>query len=150
MLDTSPHLKSSDPLSLQADDLDAVGYVSASTHTLGLLGLTYLFLQCYWNNRRRGLTGRLYYDGSHFGILLEGNTVDIERVSRVIERDGRHRIVDKCFEPDIPMRHYAHWQMLFDGADMVASVLPDYRDAVDDIGDGRANDILQLMTLYRA
>lgn len=137
-------------VSFETDDLAAVGYLSSSTEVLGLLGLTYLFLQSYWNNRRRNLTGRLYYDGRNYGIILEGEKTQVARVSRVIERDGRHTIHKKCHVPEISQRHYDNWQMLFDGADTVARILPNYGHALADIEGETADQVVGLMTLYRA
>ncbi|MCD8494500.1 MAG: BLUF domain-containing protein [Burkholderiaceae bacterium] len=149
MLDTFSRSQTNGSISFDADDLAAVGYVSSSTEMLGLLGLTYLFLQSYWNNRRLNLTGRLYYDGLDYGIILEGEKTQIARLARVIERDGRHKIRQKCHIQDIAQRHYDDWQMQFDGADTVAHVLPNYRHAIAEIKGQTADQVMRLMTLYR-
>lgn len=136
-------------VSFDIDDLAAVGYVSSSTHLLGLLGLTHLFLQSYWNNRRRNLTGRLYYDGHEYGLILEGEKTQLARVARIIERDGRHKVQQKCHAQEIEKRHYNDWQMRFDGADTVARVLPNYSHAIAEINGESAQQVIGLMTLYR-
>ena len=149
MLDTYSRSRGDDRVSFDTDDLAAVGYVSASTEMLGLLGLTYLFLQSYWNNRRRNLTGRLYYDGLDYGILLEGEKTQVARVARIIECDGRHKIRQRCYVQEIAQRHYDEWQMRFDGADTVAHVLPNYRHAIAEIDGESADQVMQLMALYQ-
>lgn len=149
MLDTYSPLHRHGNISFDIDDLAAVGYVSSSTEALGLLGLTYLFLQSYWNNRRRNLTGRLFYDGLDYGILLEGEKTEIAKAARVIERDGRHKIREKCHVREIGQRHFENWQMQFDGADTVAHVLPNYRDAMAELNGQSAGQVMLLMALYR-
>lgn len=150
MLDFYSRSRDGGNVSFEVDDLAAVGYVSTSTEALGLLGLTYLFLQSYWNNRRCNLTGRLYYDGQDYGIILEGEKTQLARVARVIERDGRHKIHHKCHLQDIAQRHYDDWQMLFQDADTVARVLPSYASALADINGQPAKQVIELMELYRA
>lgn len=149
MLDLLSHSQKNGHVSSDVDSLAAVGYVSSSTHALGLLGLTHLFLQSYWNNRRRDLTGRLYYDGSQYGLILEGEKTQIARIARVVECDGRHKIEQKQRVQNIAQRHYCDWQMRFDGADTVACVLPNYSHAIAEINGEPANQITELMALYR-
>ncbi|UOD49785.1 BLUF domain-containing protein [Orrella daihaiensis] len=149
MLDTYSQSQDDGGVSFETDDLAAVGYLSSSTELLGLLGLTYLFLQSYWNNRRLNLTGRLYYDGLDYGIILEGEKTRLARLARIIERDGRHKIRQKFHIQNINQRHYDDWQMRFDGADTVAHVLPNYRHAIGEINGQTADQVMQLMTLYR-
>lgn len=149
MLDIYNRPQGDGHVSFDVDDLAAVGYVSSSTQVLGLLGLTHLFLQSYWNNRRWNLTGRLYYDGVDFGLILEGEKTQLARLARVIERDGRHKIRQKRHIEDITQRHYDDWQMRFDGAGTVARVLPNYSHAIGESHGEDAGHILQLMTLYQ-
>lgn len=149
MLDIYTHPRVENSVSYVSDKLDAVGYVSSSTDVLGVLSLTYLFLQSYWNNRRHNLTGRLYYDGSGFGIILEGQKNKIVRVARIIEQDGRHKILQKCYIQDITQRHYDDWQMRFNGASTITQLLPSYSHAIGEINDETADQVIQIMTLYR-
>lgn len=144
---TRPWAESS--VSSNSQTLAAVGYVSLSTDVLGVLSLSYLFLQSYWNNRRHNLTGRLYYDDNSFGILLEGEKNKVVRVARDIERDGRHKILQKCHIQDITQRHYDDWQMRFNGAKAVAQLLPSYSHAIGEINGESAEQVIQLMALYR-
>ena len=135
--------------SLEPQKLDAVGYVSSATEVLGVLGLTYLFIQSYWNNRRRHLTGRLYYDGLQYGLILEGPSRALRLATHAIERDGRHRIQKKFNAANIGQRHYNDWQMYFDGAQTVAAVLPGYDGAIKENNGQSANQIVNLMRLYQ-
>lgn len=146
-LHTCPRLECD--VSFNTENLAAVGFVSSSTNALGVLSLTYLFLQSYWNNRRHNLTGRLYYDGSRYGIILEGEKIKIIRIARAIESDGRHKIMQKCVVQDIKQRHYADWQMHFDDATTIVQVLPNYSHAIAEIDGKKADQVIQLMALYR-
>jgi hypothetical protein len=149
MLNIYTHPWAESNVSLNTETLAAVGYVSSSTDVLGVLSLTYLFLQSYWNNRKHNLTGRLYYDGNSYGILLEGEKNKIVRVTRIIERDDRHKILQKCHIKDITQRHYDDWQMRFNGANDVAKLLPNYSHAIGEINGESADQVIQLMALYR-
>lgn len=149
MLHTDARFADGTRVSFEQPDLDAIGYLSISTDALGVLGLTYLFLQSYWNNRRRELTGRLYYDGMQYGVILEGEPQQIQRASWVIERDGRHEIHQTFHVPNIDRRHYDDWRMYFDGAETVARVLPNYRHAIGENNGQSAKQVVDLMKLYR-
>jgi len=149
MLYTNTHHRVENRVSHVSDNLDAVSYVSSSTDELGVLSLTYLFLQCYWNNRRHNLTGRLYYDGSDFGIILEGENNKVVRVARIIEQDGRHKILQKRYIKKITQRHYDDWQMRFSGTNAITQLLPSYSHAIDEINDETAVQVIQIMELYR-
>jgi len=130
--------------------LSAVGYLSTSTDILGTLSLTYLFLQSYWNNRQHNLTGRLYYDGMQYGLILEGNPKSINYVAGLIENDGRHKVQKKLHLPNIAKRQYQDWSMYFDGADTIVRVLPGYSHAIRENNGQSANQVIDLMDLYDA
>jgi len=132
-----------------ADELAAVGYVSSSTHVLGILGLTFLFLQAYRNNRLRGITGLLYYDGLDYGLILEGEKWQLDRTKASIETDGRHCIRQKYQIDSLADRHFDDWHMHFDGANSIAEMLPRYQHALHEIGEHRSTEIAELMSIYR-
>lgn len=136
-------------LVFDTDDLAAVGYVSSSTHELDLLNLTCLFLQAYRNNKLHGITGLLYYDGVDYGLILEGEKWQLDRTKASIEKDDRHCIHQKYQIDDLADRHFDDWHMHFDGADRIAELFPRYQHALHEIGEHRATEIAQLMSLYR-
>jgi hypothetical protein len=139
----------SDRLMFDTDELAAVGYISSSAQVLGLAGLTILFLQAYRKNRLHGITGFLFYDGVNYGTILEGEKWQLDRTKNAIEKDRRHFIRQKYQIDDLTNRHFDDWHMHFDGAGSIAEMLPRYKYALHEIGDHRATDIAQLMSLYR-
>jgi len=138
-----------DRLVFDTDDLAAVGYVSSSTHVLDMLSLTCLFLQAYRNNKLHGITGLLFYDGVDYGLILEGEKWQLDRTKASIEKDGRHCIRQKYQINSLPDRHFDDWHMHFDGAGAIAEMFPRYQHALHEIGEHRATDVEQLMSLYR-
>lgn len=89
-------------------DLVALGFVSRSTHELGILGLVNLCVQSYCNNVERGLTGVLFFDGLHFGQVLEGPREVIDERWQVIQRDQRHDDLHVIAYKDIACRSFSN------------------------------------------
>ena len=127
----------------------AVSYISDATEELGLLGMTYLFLKSYSNNKLMDITGLLYYDGKQYGMIIEGEKNYVHRLCKAIECDLRHKIIDKSLVLQIDSKHFSNWTMRFKGAAAIARVLPAYREALSEIGDGKAESVKQLMSSYR-
>lgn len=148
ILDSSTGLLDKHQDKLFIGDLSAVGYISTSTHILGILGLTHLLLKSYQNNHKRNITGRLYFDGCDYGLILEGERNQINSLSKTLEKDERHKIRQKYHLEDIEKRHYVDWQMRFDGADVVASMWPGYRHAIKEINSDTADRVCELMARY--
>jgi hypothetical protein len=111
--------------------------------------LTRLLLKSYQNNHKRNITGRLYYDGCDYGLIIEGERSQINILSKAIEHDERHKIRRKYNVDGIEKRHYLDWQMRFEGADAVASMFPGYSHAIKEINGETAGYVCELMTLYR-
>ena len=126
----------------------AVGYISEATEELGLLGMTYLFLKSYSNNKLMDITGLLYYDGRQYGMIVEGEKNNIHRLCKAIEGDLRHKIIYKNMIPHVDNKHFNNWTMKFKGAEAISRVLPVYRHALAEIGDGKAQSVKHLMSLY--
>ena len=91
----------------QPFDLVAFGFVSRSTHDLGILGLVNLCVQSYCNNVELGLTGILFFDGHHFGQVLEGRRDAVDNRWQVIQRDQRHIDVHVIAHKEIARRSFS-------------------------------------------
>lgn len=138
------------PNCFQDEENVVVGYISEATEELGLLGMTYLFLKSYNNNKFLNITGLLCYDGSHYGMIIEGEMNNVQRLCRTIEHDMRHRILYKSDVLPIHSKHFDKWTMKFKGAESIARALPGYSDSLDEIGHQKAASIKQLIRLYDA
>lgn len=126
----------------------AVGYVSDATEELGLLGMTYLFLKSYSNNKLMDVTGILYYDGKQYGMIIEGEKNNVQQLCKALERDMRHKILYKNCVLHVGTKHFNNWMMKFKGAEAIARVLTAYREALGEIGDNKADSVKRIMSLY--
>jgi hypothetical protein len=120
--------------SCSQDEVNAVTmYVSDATEELGLLGMTHLFLKSYSNNKLLNINGLLCYDGHRYGMIVEGE---------------RNNILYKNQINQINSKRFNNWTMKFRGAEAIARVMPSFADSLAEIGDGKADSIKQLMSLY--
>lgn len=110
---------------VQPVDLVALGFVSRSTHELGILGLVNLCVQSYCNNVELGLTGILFFDGLHFGQVLEGRRDVIDDRWQVIQRDQRHVDLHVIAYKDIACRSFSSWGMHAPDADAIVMLFPE-------------------------
>lgn len=64
------------------------------------------------NNRRRGVTGLLVYDGQSFAQVLEGEPAALDELMARIAADDRHGQVHVLKrEDDAPERRFGAWAM---------------------------------------
>lgn len=63
------------------------------------------------NNRRDGITGLLFTDGTRFLQAIEGPTDAVNAAFARIKADPRHRAVVVLSERDIEAREFGDWEM---------------------------------------
>jgi hypothetical protein len=130
-------------------DLVALGFVSRSTHELGILGLVNLCVQSYCNNVELGLTGILFFNGYHFGQVLEGHRDVVNNRWQVIQRDQRHSEVHMIAHKDIARRNFSNWTMHAPDAESIVMLFPELSGMIRPIHalyDG--SEVLRVMSAY--
>lgn len=65
------------------------------------------------NNRRRGITGMLLFDGHSFLQILEGAKDPVLRLFGVIKEDRRHTEVIEILQQPVAQRDSPDWTMAF-------------------------------------
>ena len=146
------YLKSAfiDGKSAQPFDLVAMGFVSKTTHDLGIMGLVNLCVKSYCNNLELGLTGILFFDGLHFGQVMEGRRDVIEERWQVIQRDQRHANLHVIGQKDIAFRSFSNWGMYAPEADMIINLFPELGCMIRPIQPSyNGSEIQRLMNLYQ-
>lgn len=63
------------------------------------------------NNRRDGITGLLYADGTRFLQALEGPIEAVTTAFDRIKADRRHRAVVRLSEREVTSREFGDWEM---------------------------------------
>ncbi|MGF1454808.1 MAG: BLUF domain-containing protein [Alphaproteobacteria bacterium] len=83
------------------------------------LDLMSLLQSCVDNNRKRAITGILWYDGRHFIQCLEGSRMAISALYSHIAIDPRHKNVHLINFGDIERREFEQWAMglAYDGGE---------------------------------
>lgn len=66
---------------------------------------------CQENNRERGITGLLLYNGRNFLQLLEGDQADLLFVMRKISNDRRHSGISLIEDVEVDERACPEWLM---------------------------------------
>lgn len=110
---------------IQPFDLVSLGFVSRSTHDLGILGLVNLCVQSYCNNVELGVTGILFFDGHHFGQVLEGRRDAVDNRWQVIQRDQRHSELHMIAHKEIARRNFSNWTMHAPDAESIVMLFPE-------------------------
>jgi hypothetical protein len=110
----------------QPYDLVAMGFVSQTTHELGIMGLVNLCVKSYCNNLELGLTGILFFDGLNFGQVMEGRPDVIEERWEVIQRDQRHDNLHVIAKKEITCRNFSNWVMYAPDADVIMMLFPEF------------------------
>lgn len=135
----------------QPEDLVALGFVSRSTHDLGILGLVNLCVQSYCNNAELGLTGILFFDGQRFGQVLEGSRDIVNERWQVIQRDQRHEACHVVGNKDIARRSFADWTFHTSDADTIVMLFPELGGMIRTLHfmyDG--SDVARVLAAYHA
>lgn len=108
-------------------------YVSLAEHAMaeGELQAMLASFQAY--NREHGITGLLIYRDQEFMQLIEGEAGEVRRLFARIERDPRHRQVDRLWDGPIAARSCTEWAMGFSAPDDAQlHALPDSQQVLDD------------------
>lgn len=129
--------------------LVALGFLSQSTHDLGILSIVNLCVQSYCNNLELGITGALFFDGKHFGQIMEGNRDVIEERWQVIQRDQRHDNIALISQREILHRNFTNWSMHTADADSIVLLFPELTGLVCPIQElYQEMDIVRIMDAY--
>lgn len=134
---------------VQPFDLVALGFVSRSTHELGILGLVNLCVQSYCNNAERGLTGILFFDGQYFGQVLEGRRDAVDNRWQVIQRDQRHEDLRMVGYKEIAQRNFSNWTLHAPDAESILMLFPELGEMIHPIHqmyDG--SEVVRVMGTY--
>jgi hypothetical protein len=91
----------------------SIAYVSAATQTMSDDDIAAILTQSRANNFRNELTGALLYHRGRFIQILEGPADQVNARYAIIEKDPRHRNVQKMGERIIAERLFPGWTMGF-------------------------------------
>lgn len=83
-------------------------------------------------NLRRGITGLLIFNGTHFLQIIEGENGAVDQLLDGLRSDPRHRNVEVRDSREIDRREFPDWSMelirvnsrYFEAQDAIVSVLP--------------------------
>lgn len=104
-------------MSLDAESLLQLVYVSSATTPLDDAALAALLAQSRENNARGGVTGMLLYKDGNFLQLIEGAEAAVRALHARILRDARHQRVITIIEDRTAERQFPGWSMGFVPAD---------------------------------
>ena len=90
--------------------MKAVLYLSKANQEFDKESLKALELQSAENNRKLGLSGYLYFDGSKFLQYLEGEEENLMPLLKKIRQDSRHEFLCET-EEEIPAKRFPEWNM---------------------------------------
>ena len=108
-------------------------YVSLAEHDMAPHELLALLDESRRFNEAHGITGLLIYRDQEFMQLIEGEADEVLRLFARIERDPRHRQVDRLWDGPVVARSCTGWAMGFAAPDeALLHALPDGRQVLDD------------------
>jgi hypothetical protein len=85
------------------------------------------------NNPEHGITGLLFYHNQRFIQVLEGERDALEGLMSILEKDNRHKNIQRIFDQQIKKRGFEDWNMdslnLDEGQDIDPDELIRIRDA---------------------
>lgn len=96
-----------------AGELIEIVYISTPESSLSDADVVAILETSAANNRERGITGLLLYDGANFVQVLEGAARDVWDTYAEILADPRHRDVRTVHEGRIPRRMFGRWGMAY-------------------------------------
>ncbi len=136
--------------------LTTLAYISEARPGLGLRELKQILRRSREHNHRRGVTGYLVFDGTHFAQILEADDSVLDPLMLTIEGDPRHHDLRLLLREPVIERNFGSWCM--GCANLAAPVHLDtseLRGLISDvIGQGRlaltdAVDFFQLFVRFR-
>jgi hypothetical protein len=86
-----------------------VVYISTAKHAE--VDLPSILQSSQRNNRRDGVTGLLFGNGTRFLQVLEGEPDKVEAIMARIAKDPRHRAIVTLSRRTITTREFGHWSM---------------------------------------
>ena len=101
------------------------------------------------NNRRKGITGALVFNGSVFAQVLEGSLPQIEAIYEHIQCDPRHSDVVLLSNAAATERAFSDWSMAYTDPSMVSSS-PDLKIDFEDACTGGKQAGPRIVTMLRA
>jgi len=108
-------------------------YVSLAVHEMSSHELTALLDESRTFNASHGITGLLIYRSQEFMQLIEGEQNEVLCLFGRIERDPRHRQVDRLWDGPISQRSCTGWAMGFAEPDEpTLRTLPGGTEVLDD------------------
>lgn len=114
-------------------DLVQLRYQSEAVNDMGILGLIRILNSSVRFNQHHEITGVLFFEGGHFGQILEGPRNNIEKIWEKIQNDSRHHQIIFLGISEITERRFPEWALqLFDGQEF-ASHLPQFANAIGHI-----------------
>jgi len=85
------------------------------------------------NNPEHGITGLLFYHNQRFIQVLEGERDTLEGLMSILEKDNRHKNIQRILDQQIKKRGFKDWNMdslnLAEGQDIDPDELMRIRDA---------------------
>ncbi len=63
------------------------------------------------NNKNLNITGLLFYHNRRFVQILEGSTESLEKLLKIIEKDKRHKNIERIIDEEINKRGFEEWNM---------------------------------------
>jgi hypothetical protein len=105
--------------------LTCLAYASLATVPAWSPEMLELARSCLARNPALGITGALYFDGSQFYQVIEGEEKAVHALFDRISTDPRHSAVQPLWDGPIAQRRFGNWAMKFvDGAARAETLRP--------------------------
>jgi hypothetical protein len=97
----------------EAPMLTCLAYASLSNVPAWSPEMLELARTCLARNPALGITGALYFDGTQFYQVIEGEETAVHALFERIEADPRHSAVQPLWDGPIAQRRFGNWAMKF-------------------------------------
>lgn len=105
--------------------LTCLAYASLATVPASSPEMLEIARTCLARNPALGITGALYFDGTQFYQVIEGDEKAVHGLFARIVEDPRHRDVQPLWDGPIAQRRFGNWAMKFvDGAARAETLRP--------------------------
>lgn len=94
-------------------DLQAIAYLSRTTHEFLQDEIDRLLLTARKFNEQHEITGVLLSNSSLFFQYFEGSPTNVDVLFERIKKDNRHKILIEVFNAPLPKRYFDQWLMGF-------------------------------------
>ena len=103
------------------------------------------------NNKNLNITGLLFYHNRRFVQILEGSTESLEKLLKIIEKDKRHKNIERIIDEEINKRGFEEWNMDSFNISENEEIDPvELKKITDDMKKNLVLDSLLLTTLYKS